>query len=276
MRKRDKLYTANKWNRPPFADVDRENQNIFDGPGDSSMQIDPLQKPSGIPITTGYNPQVNIPDKININGIIQQNAYNDYMNSSGNNWFGISKKNNPFSKQNVGTTMKGIGAGAAVAAGAVNTGDPRGLYDTLDPVYHLAGGRESGAGNAMSDAGVGLFNAGAQSGNPWLMLAGAGAKVLGGLTNAAFGLKTDKDRLNRINQNIADFNSSFGASSLDDIRGFGALANPEGIYKGGWFSGGKARKKNENLTSSFNNALSFAQRGQTNTVDNMWREKLHE
>ena len=269
MRKRDKLYTANKWNRPLFADVDRENQNIFDGEYNSSMQI-------GIPINTGYNPQVNIPDKININGIIQQNAYNDYMNSSGNNLFGISKKNNPFSKQNVGTTMKGIGAGAAVAAGAVNTGDPRGLYDTLDPVYHLAGGRESGAGNAMSDAGVGLFNAGAQSGNPWLMLAGAGAKVLGGLTNAAFGLKTDKNRLNRINQNIADFNSSFGASSLDDIRGFGALANPEGIYKGGWFSGGKAKKKNEQTVNSFNNALSFAQRGQTNTVDNMWREKLHD
>ena len=269
MRKRDKLYTANKWNRPLFADVDRENQNIFDGEYNSSMQI-------GIPLNTGYNPQVNIPDKININGIIQQNAYNDYMNSSGNNWFGISKKNNPFSKQNVDTTMKGIGAGAAVAAGAVNTDDPRGLYDTLDPVYHLAGGRESGAGNAMSDAGVGLFNAGAQSGNPWLMLAGAGAKVLGGLTNAAFGLKTDKNRLNRINQNIADFNSSFGASSLDDIRGFGALANPEGIYKGGWFSGGKAKKKNEQTVNSFNNALSFAQRGQTNTVDNMWREKLHD
>ena len=269
MRKRDKLYTANRWNRPLFADVDRENQNIFDGEYNSSMQI-------GIPINTGYNPQVNIPDKININGIIQQNAYNDYMNSSGNNWFNISKKNNPFSKQNVGTTMKGIGAGAAVAAGAVNTGDPRGLYDTLDPVYHLAGGRESGAGNAMSDAGVGLFNAGAQSGNGWLMLAGAGAKILGGLTNAAFGLKTDKNRLNRINQNIADFNSSFGASSLDDIRGFGALANPEGIYKGGWFSGGKAKKKNEQTINSFNNALSFAQRGQTNTVDNMWREKLHD
>lgn len=269
MRKRNKLYTANKWNRPLFADVDRENQNIFDGEFNSSMQI-------GIPLNTGYNPQVNIPDKININGIIQQNAYNDYMNSSGNNWFGISKKNNPFSKQNVGTTMKGIGAGAAVAAGAVNTGDPRGLYDTLDPVYHLAGGRESGAGNAMSDAGVGLFNAGAQSGNGWLMLAGAGAKILGGLTNAAFGLKTNKDRLNRINQNIADFNGSFGASSLDDIKGFGALGNPTDVYKGGWFSGGKAKKKNEELTNSFNNALSFAQRGQTNTVDNMWREKLHD
>ena len=272
MRKTDKLYTANKWNQPLFADVDRDKQNIFDGLNGSTMQNSPM----GLSVLSGYNQQPNMPNKINLSGVIQNNAYNDYMNSTGNSWLGIKKKDNPFSKQNVGTTMKGIGAGAAVAAGAVNTGDPRGLYDTLDPVYHLAGGRESGAGNAMSDAGVGLFNAGAQSGNPWLMLAGAGAKVLGGLTNAAFGLKTDKDRLNRINQNIADFNSSFGASSLDDIKGFGALANPEGIYKGGWFSGGKAKRKNEQTVNSFNNALSFAQRGQQNTVDNMWREKLHD
>ena len=260
MRKRDKLYTANKWNRPLFADVDRENQNIFDGQDTSSLaRWDRLA-------SNAYGANYGLPGY----------TLDDYMNSKGNNWLGLSKENNPFSKGNIGTTMKGIGGAAAAIGSQVNTGDPRGLYDTLDPVYHLAGGRESGAGNAMSDAGVGLFNAGAQSGNPWLMLAGAGAKVLGGLTNAAFGLKTDKNRLNRINQNIADFNSSFGASSLDDIRGFGALANSEGIYKGGWFSGGKAKKKNEQTVNSFNNALSFAQRGQTNTVDNMWREKLHD
>lgn len=261
MRERDKLYTANKWNRPLFADVDRENQNIFDGIYGSS-NIDTFDRAASQQYGANYGNE----------GF----TLDDYMNSKGNNWFGLSKKDNPFSKGNIGTTMKGIGGAAAAVGSQVNTGDPRGLYDTLDPVYHLAGGRESGAGNALSDTGVGLFNAGAQSGNGWLMLAGAGAKVLGGLTNAAFGLKTDKDRLNRINQNIADFNSSFGASSLDDIRGFGALANPEGIYKGGWFSGGKAKKKNEQTVNSFNNALSFAQRGQTNTVDNMWREKLHD
>jgi hypothetical protein len=42
----------------------------------------------------------------------------------------------------------------------ISTGDKRGMWDTLDPVYHLAGGRESGAGNAMSDAGVSLTKAG--------------------------------------------------------------------------------------------------------------------
>ena len=37
----------------------------------------------------------------------------DYMNSSGNNWFGISKKNNPFSRANIGGP-KGMAAMAAI------------------------------------------------------------------------------------------------------------------------------------------------------------------
>ena len=143
----------------------------------------------------------------------------DYMKSSGNNWFGLSKQNNPFSKGNIGTTMKGIGGAAAAIGSQVNTGDPRGLYDTLDPVYHLAGGRESGVGNALSDTGVGLFNAGAQSGNGWLMLAGAGAKILGGATNALFGMKTDKERLNSINQGIETlYNYTSNANTFDSIQ----------------------------------------------------------
>ena len=261
MRKTNKLYTANKWNQPLFADVDREHQNIFDGEDTSAMVNSSAARWDRLASQTyGSN--------YGDTGF----TLDDYQNSTGNNWFGMSKKNNWFSKGNIGNTMQGIGTGAAIAGSVIKTGDPRGMWDTLDPVYHLAGGRESKAGNAMSDAGVSL----AKTGNPWLMLAGAGLKVVGGLTNAAFGLKTDTYMRDQIRQNINDFSASFGAKTLDDIHGFGALGNPTNVYKGGWFSGGKAKKKNEDLTFSFNNALSFAERGQQNTVDNMWREKLHD
>ena len=39
MKKKNKLYTANKWNQPLFAQgVDREHQNIFDGLLRSNIQ----------------------------------------------------------------------------------------------------------------------------------------------------------------------------------------------------------------------------------------------
>ena len=57
------------------------------------------------------------------------------------------------------TTMQAFGM-ASNFLDAIPTGDKRGMWDTLDPVYHLAGGRESGAGNVMSDAGVSLTKAG--------------------------------------------------------------------------------------------------------------------
>ena len=75
---------------------------------------------------------------------------------------------------NKGATWQAIGSTALNAASAINTGDRNGMFDTLDPVQHLAGGRESKVGNALSDTGVALT----KSGNPWMMLAGAGLKIV--------------------------------------------------------------------------------------------------
>ena len=199
----------------------------------------------------------------------------DYMNSKGNNWLGLSKKDNPFSKGNIGTTMKGIGGAAAAIGSQVNTGDPRGLYDTLDPVYHLAGGRESGVGNALSDTGVGLFNAGAQSGNGWLMLAGAGAKILGGLTNSAFGVKTDKERVNAINNGVNDlYGYTSNANTFDSIQAPTSIVSSEGVYKGGWFSGGKARRKQQELSERRQNAIGYADRAVRDNIDRLASDQM--
>ena len=111
--------------------------------------------------------------------------------SSGGSVGFFSKKN--WGKGGAGNAAAGAALGIANGIGQSET-NKRGLFDVMDPVHQLAGGRESGVGNALGDTGVEVFKAGAQSGNPWFMLAGAGLKVVGGLTNALWGTKEDKEK----------------------------------------------------------------------------------
>lgn len=226
MKKKNKLYTANKWNQPLFAQgIDREHQNIFDGLLSSSIQ------------NIGTTSVLGNPTKIDVGKIQAMKTPSQGLGLGIGN---IAKK--------VGSAA---GVGLAGAGLAQNVGDSQsrnGFYDTLDPVYHLAGGRESTLGNGLSDAGVSTFQAGAQSGNGYMMLAGAGLKVLGGLTNAAFGIKTDKTRLNAINTGLSTLNNyQSNATSFDEIQGPTTMVDSGNVYKGGWFSKGKARRKNNAL-----------------------------
>ncbi len=170
------------------------------------------------------------------------------------------------------------GAAAGMAAGAlgnINTGDPRGMWDTLDPVYHLAGGRESGVGNAFSDTGVALTQAGLSTGNYYLALAGAAAKIVGGLANAAFGIKTNKAKLKNAEDSIkANSNFVSATDNFDDIKGPYATASGD-IYEGGWFSGGKARRKNEEMKKRIVDASQWAYRSVDNNVDNIKEDQMN-
>ena len=163
------------------------------------------------------------------------------------------------------------GAGMNMADSIQVGNSKRGLWDAADPVYHLAGGRESAVGNGLSDAGVSVFKAGAQSGNGYAMIAGAALKVLGGLTNAAFGYKVDKKRLNAMNAGIdslKSFNSN--ASTFDDVQGPNAIVdNTDGLYKGGWFTGSGAAKKNKKMHDKVLAAESWANRSVENNIDNI-------
>lgn len=143
------------------------------------------------------------------------------------------------------------GATALNALGTVNTGDRNGLFDTLDPVYHLAGGRESTVGNALSDAGVTLT----KSGNPWMMLAGAGLKIVGGLTNAAFGVKENKENVQFIKNNTdlaRTVGKGFGKVSTSDelLSAAGRMTGGSGfkwsdLYENGWFTSAGTEKGNK-------------------------------
>lgn len=181
--KQNKLYTVNKWNRPAFIPHEY---------GDGGLVFDDYGLPDW---KNSQEVSWNSYSNSNTNAPAFPYPYKDAQTSFGrsnplasfqmptqeqlkdlqsklpqataddgnHNWFGISKENNPFSKQNIGGTMQGI-AGAALNT---ETGDK--LLDVADPMYHIAGGRESAVGNGLSDAGKGLFKAGAQTGNGWLI-----------------------------------------------------------------------------------------------------------
>lgn len=243
MRKRNKLYTINRWNRPLLG-------NTFDE-GGNLLQWDKLASQA---YGANYGEEGYTLD--------------DYMGSK--NGLGIAKKDNPFSKGNIGTT----GQAAAGAVLSTPIGDK--ALDTFDPVYHLAGGRESAVGNGLSDAGKSIFKASAASGNGWGMLAGAGLKIVGGLTNAAFGIKTDKQALQNAN-NAIDYYSNFNstASRFDDVTGVQDMGSFQNPYKGGWFSGGKARKKNAALKKDFLASESWANRSVDNNINNIANTQMN-
>lgn len=233
--KKNKLYTVNEWNQPAFMP-----KNRFEVGG-------PI-----IPNNLDYRMKL-------LQGSVDNERMANYLSQK------------PASGSSFGSTAAAVGS----ALGSVNTGDPRGMWDTLDPVYHLADGRESAVGNAMSDAGVSLTQAGLSSGNPYLMVAGAGAKVIGGLTNAAFGIKTNQAALNRANNSISTLNGFVSnAGSFDAIQGPEAVAT-EKVYEGGWFSGSKARRKNRALQERLNNAKSFAFRSVDNNINNLAEDQMN-
>lgn len=180
---------------------------------------------------------------------------------------------------NNGGWSSGLMAGAGSAAGLAATvgadkDNPYGLFDRLDPVHALAGGRHSGVGDTMGGLGVGLFQTGVSSGNPMLMLAGAGVKVLGGLTNAAFGIKENENLKKAAESNINRNNAiTASAENFDDITMASGLVNSD-IYEGGWFSGGRADEKNEEMRNKMVDAYNRANRNIQINVDNLRNNQL--
>lgn len=102
--------------------------------------------------------------------------------------------------------FKNIAGGIAGAALSTPAGNQ--ALDKLDPIHAWADGRESALGNGLSSMGNSLFTTGASSGNPWVMLAGAGVKILGGVTNRLFGVKYNKENINTVKNNIAGMNTT--------------------------------------------------------------------
>lgn len=182
-----------------------------------------------------------------------------YMNSTGNNWFGLSKKDNPFSKGNMagglGAMAKtGIGKGILGAAGEIG-------YNLLSDGYKLDGV----AGGIMNAAHA------IKTGNP--MIDTIKDTALGAV-NHAIGTKTDQEALNAANSAI-DYYSNYkgNAKSFDDIGPLQAMGNFKNPYKNGWVTSA-ADKKNAALERRFDEGKAFAENSQINNIYNIANDQI--
>lgn len=153
-----------------------------------------------------------------------------------------------------------------------------GKLDNLYGVIGGVGGSMAGnllGGNYQTNSTVsGVFDAANKIGSaiPGVTgaLVGAGAGVLGGLANRAFGMKTDQQALGETRQGT-DYLNNFAsnATNFDDISMADSQGSVRDVYKGGWFTGGKARRKNEKLRQQRADAQARADASVYNNIENI-------
>ncbi len=166
-------------------------------------------------------------------------------NSKGPNFFSkvsdFLELGDTFSKENIGTMLKsGIGSGIGSAVGSIAGGA-------------IAGGLESGAGSAISNIG-GTIGGAIGAVNPVLGgLVSLGSGVIGGVTNALFGSKLNKENIAGIESANKGMNTLMvDSSNFDTIenqwgtQNFGSDFSRSDIGKDGWFSN-KAKNKFKEL-----------------------------
>lgn len=135
----------------------------------------------------------------------------------------------------------------------------------------LSNGLQSKAGSVLNTIG----DLGSMVPGPWGAVIGGGAKIAGGLVNAAVGTKVNQEKLNAANQGTNYLNNFVSnASSFDDIRGPQTQAAAEDAYKGGWFSGRKARRKNDELKRKREEAQQWADSSVENNIENLIEDQM--
>lgn len=234
MRKKDKLYTVNKWNQPLFVSaMDEDRPNLFlDGGGMSNPAFQSI----------GTTSVFSNPTKIDTGQI-------------------KAMKTPGLSKPKLNIDAKGMLTSAAGAiGGAVGS-----LGNKL-----ISGGYSSGAGNAISSIG-GTVGSAISSVNPIVGgIVSAASGVVGGVTNALFGTKVNEKALREAKEGtnyFAGFKSN--ASSFDDIQGPNAMAAVQNAYSGGAFKKGWARRRNRELKAQRAIMESYANRSVDNNIDNI-------
>lgn len=236
MRKRNKLYTVNKWNQPLFAQgIDREHQNIFDGLDFSYLNNVDAGSLGSLNKTTD-------PSKI--------------TSSEMSSWL-PKQVDVPVGKVGgAGKIGNVVGALGGVVGGAANK--------------IISGGLSSGAGNAVSGIGNTVGSAISTIDPVVGGIVSAASGIIGGGINALWGMKTDQKKLRAANEGTNYLNSFVSdASTFDDIQGPNAVANVQNAYKGGVFKKGKARRKNAALRAERTNAELWANRSVDNNIDNI-------
>lgn len=125
----------------------------------------------------------------------------------------------------------------------------------------IGGGKQTGAGNLISSA----SNIASTIPGPWGAVAGAGLQVLGGITNAAFGTKWNKENIAKTESTInnlrglqADANSNDSlVANINNLALGDANFSNSYIGKDGWFSN-KAARKARKLRAEMRDANDYA------------------
>lgn len=252
MRKKNKLYTANKWNQPLFAQgIDRKHQNIFDGLFSSTLNTPTSLSTPGLLSgdSSGFNiqaPQLskpNISKPINWSDGLQSKLAVQESQNLVNGFDVEAVKNNPFSKFSKPGLSDLAKTGISVGGSIVGT-----LGNNL-----ISGGLNSGVGNAIGSIG-GTIGGALSAVNPVVGgIVSAASGIVGGLTNRAFGSKLNQEKISEVtNSNKALNTLSVDNSSIDSINSqwanqdFGADFSKSDIGKDGWFSS-TAKKKYRKL-----------------------------
>jgi hypothetical protein len=242
--RKNKLYTANKYNRlflTPYA-------NTFDwgGLAAADKKLNPWNYADDKDITQQYKASTNL--------------------------FGISKADNPFSKGNL---QGGLGAmaktsiGSAVLAGGANIAG--GL------VYKgLSNGLNSKAGNTVSQAANTVGGLIGQV-NPLLGAAiSFGGQTLGGGINAFVGTDVNQEKLNAAKEGTLAYNNyTSAASTFDELSSPAAQAAVQDAYRGGLLKKGWAREHNAELKDDRRAAELLAYRNLEANLNNLSRDQYN-
>lgn len=175
-----------------------------------------------------------------------------------------NNSNNSFLSKIKGLFNEGSLNGAATAVGGMIEGA-------------IGGGMSSGVGNAIG----GLGNIASAIPGPWGAVAGTGLKVIGGLTNRAFGSKMNERNIAEVNSDINRLNNfQSNASSFDTLAntwGTTKLGNNFSnsyIGKDGWFSS-KAKNKAKQLRNKLRIVNNFTLNSLQNNADNITNDTMN-
>ena len=169
-------------------------------------------------------------------------------------WFNLTQQQNPFSKLNYGSTIGALGSVAGQLGNSL-----------------ISNGYSDGVGSGIANIG-GTLGGAISTVNPLVGgIVSAASGIVGGLTNRAFGTKENKANISAITQNTQNMNllgnqiagagDSGSFFKLAGNMGTSSGFSSEDLVKGGWFSGGKARRKAQKYLNAENNALAFQNHG---------------
>jgi len=259
MLKADTLYTVNKWNKPLFD----TSTMTWNNPYQSSLGSPYSFGNTGL--TTPTTSYVDWKNPVQTSQLMQKNTQQIQSLGKSNGFGNFNTNNSPsfFDKYASGVNT------ASNIASPVLTSIIGGGYSTGGVGEGIANVGQA-AGNFLAATGIGGIAA---------PIVTFGSAILGGLTNRALGTKKNQKNINTLEENAAnarnagnelasasDSNSFFNAAD-SMVSGTGFKSSD--LVKGGWFSGGKAKREAQKYLNKENRALAMQRSGMVTGAQNV-------